>query len=256
MKLAIYKVFIRPKLEYGAPLISGWIAANPTRRKHWDSLNGFHQEVMKWILPMANWRVASALLAAPTPEDRFQGLACSFVQHMGKMADRHPARYLLQDWSKRLPWVDSVLLPRLAKSKLFVKLSRITVGGKAVRLAVALKDWYLNSLTQNSKLAKLISKKCRVGRYGPDSCLFIEDDAVRKIALQWRCNTFSYDKQCPCGRRFVRSCVGRCLQADSNGLLPEVLTGEGHYCCLDENLNNRLYDRFANQIDHVLSRLK
>jgi hypothetical protein len=243
-------------MEYGAPLIFQWIQSGMDGVELLDPMVQLHTEVVKWILPMApHLNIASAVLSLAKPLDRLESLAAMLVRHLGKMAPDHPGRLLLTDWSAKIPWPQSVLLPRLGKQPLFAKLlERATHSGRSEKTESRI--WSLELLTDDFPLACLISNRCRVKCYGHDRCLFIDDQKVRSQALQWRCNSFALNKRCICGDTFTRSHVGKCLVARLPDVLPDLLEdlGESRYfCCLDQALNQCDYELFAKYAEFTLS---
>lgn len=246
IKLAIFKSFVRPQLEYGAPLLHSWIRSSADRFSTWDPVTAFYHAAVKWILPMApNWCAALVTLAIPKPAQRAEGLAASFVRHVNRMAPEHPGRLMLAHYRSRPPWPASVLLPRAFSIPLF---DHVTAVSKKLDIgfSTALKGWHLDAIETYSSLARLMTRACRKSTYGPDSCCFIEAEPLRTRALQWRLNSFSPKLNCLDRHRFLRSCVNRCLldRLPLDLRHPDLPHDVTHYCVLDELLNDKDYDKF------------
>jgi hypothetical protein len=240
VKLCIFKVFIRPILEYGGPLISKWIHANQ-KEQLLEPMEDLYQGILKWILPSADRRLAAALLAIPAPQERYQGLGAMFVEHLHNMNAHHPARHLLQHWDRSPVWSPTVLLPRLARDTLYRDLhAKSRVSKRTARTELRL--WYLDGLKGKSKLSALIKDSCRVRRKGADRCIYIDDSEVRRQALLWRSNSLGFHWTCLCGSPFTRSHINRCLRQELG--LPQVAHSVKHYCALDDMLNEGAYPEF------------
>jgi hypothetical protein len=268
IRLHVTKFFIRSRLEYGLPLAYASCEGTPGGYAKFNPIQNALDQCTRWILPYVNsLGVASMLCGLNSAIDRARGLGATFVHHLQKMPDDHPARKAIAYWKQNPPWSPGILLPRCASSSLHSELQRSMIAPPAKNYDTALRTWYHSQLS-NLRLSTYISLKGRTSRGGPDKSLFIPVAHVRRAAILWRANlVWNVRYNCPNNHAFLRSCINNCrildnvlidrfawlADADGNLDLPGRPPNAGeHYCILDDLLNRGYYEHFEYGIDHLM----
>ena len=110
VKLAIFKAFIRPVYEYGAPVIYHWCNSTKESMKPVEALQ---TTVLNWVVGVAHRdAVVRSLTGVTTVSARFTVLAVKFLDHLRKMHSQHPAQHLCEYFISHRPWPVSSVLPR------------------------------------------------------------------------------------------------------------------------------------------------
>lgn len=252
VKISIYKVFIRPGLEYGAQLIST-LPTNLTQSPYAE-LEQIQAKALSWILPSSkNMTISAALLGIPTIANRFKQLGCTFVLHLKNMDPANPCQLIHQKLRQTPPWRSEIILPRAFLNKLYATLSIQT--GPDTTLKTLLRRWTLETLA-SSRTGKLISTMARQNRYGPDFTTAIRDPVLRKAAIAWRINTWGHQRLCPHEHKFRKSCLTQCetfQQIQVQTETPDL--GTPHKSALDDALNTRNLDLFRHLLQLLESKL-
>jgi hypothetical protein len=250
VRLTILKSFIRPKLEYGFPLLAAYqrnldtvqvygpdFRENDTQRRRrlkedlFVPARNLQDQVLKWIIPCAGTAThAAAVLGIPDIRDRAEGLGCHFVTHMRQMPEDHPARDLVRHYLQQVAYPQEALLPSayvptveedLAHPKanqlfkLFERRQRQNLERNNHREAVGIesmvKKWYIERLEKVAITAKYICRTSRANGTGADQCLKWTDHQARNWALRWRVGAFSSPRvTCPRNHLFTRRCINGC----------------------------------------------
>lgn len=106
-RLALYKAFLRPMLDYGAPLVTQAHAQWKRRKRRltdplcqtwpslWRSLETVQNKALSWIFncSLRSLPVLRSMTALGSLESRFQELACRFTWHIGKADQEMPVRH-------------------------------------------------------------------------------------------------------------------------------------------------------------------
>jgi hypothetical protein len=233
IKLGIIRAFARPVLEFGFQL------AHHSFRIDWKPAESIWDACLKFILPMApHPRIAGGILALPTMQERAEGLAASFCQHVSRMAHDHPVR-IVSTLLDELGFFPRRLGHRIPQTRLYRRLSS-EISPKT-RFPCLLRKWYLQKALQRSLSGRYIHSKSRVRQLGPDKSIFLPAD-VANDALAWRCGSLGNRRKCPSGlHQFNRACPNQCL---SNILPPlehfnrKPNDAPRHYGRIDEYLNH------------------
>lgn len=237
IKMTIYKTFIRPRLEYGGQLAI-------YRPLSLELVEQTQQDALKWIIPYAPHHQAVSAVTALLPLDiRLSALAATFGQHCENMALDHPARRLLAEVVGPPPWNESLLLPRVCNNRLYSHFKRLANQNDSTLTTIA-RRWQLEQLEEHTPYARYIARQCRRNTYGPDKLLFWGDAETRQKAVAWRVGSLYWNKTCPNGHQFKRSCIRNCILAAN---VPEhnrrrPINPPQHYCVLDHLLNLEEYD--------------
>ena len=265
VKLVIFKAFVRPLYEYGAPALFHWCQ---TTRESLASVEALQTRALNWVVGIAHRdSIVRCLTGVTTVSIRFKVLAVKFLDHLKKMHPEHPAHLLCSHFQTYRPWPMSSILPRCRLPALVESLPHISTQGLDPRqiLSLRLRELNLSSL-ENGKMASMILRCARQTAHhrehppvNPhmDSCLWIKDDIVRRKAIAWRCNTYGVRRKCLCGHPFRRTHVDGCIDVHFPATVDDYLgmrdqdIGENEslvhtsYNIVDCLLNHSLYDIFA-----------
>ena len=233
MKLAIFKCFIRPRMEYGAQLIGAFINEKNESIIDLSKPKEVQDAALKWILPYSPSPLSTAgILAVPEVVTRCRALSALFALHIRYMAEDHPIHPFLAQVIGAGPWAPGLILPRAARPKLLEKHEReMDPRDKRVSVATFIKRWVIAELESRSKVACYVSRSSRVKTYGPDKTIYWKDAKTRSLALQWRVGSFGHHRLCPVphegeraqrGQTFRRTCIQYCLMAhpDATAQMP------------------------------------
>jgi endonuclease/exonuclease/phosphatase family metal-dependent hydrolase len=266
-RLLVYKTFIRPLLEYGAPMICHWLMTPKKRRKKrprispstststststWKELEAVQDQALFWIFGTTRPRpVLLSISSLGTMQHRFQELACRFTFHLDRLDPSNPATSLIGHVSSLS---ESSLLRRCKSHPLRVSYDQLKAFQPTASLRSFLVSHRLASLSTKSRLVKYILPSCRTGQSQIDSLLFLTSSSLFKKAFYWRRNVLGLGYTClACSLPFNRCHIHRC------SLLPPIVplsSSEPNYTVLDELLNTRRYNEFLSSWLIVSSQL-
>lgn len=235
VKLMIYKSFIRPSFEYGAPLV---VSIPPQMTTDiFQQLNDFNSRCLKWIVPYgSNTTIISTVIGLPTIQNRFKTLACLFVQHLNTMNSDNPCTRITAQLQESIPWVANVILPRAQRNQLYKDMIKQVTPDLTMRTLI--RRWNNEKLTNGSRTGQLVQHS-RVGSSGPDFTVCIRDRALRQAALSWRTNSWGLRRICPSGHIFRKSCISNCLSEIQQLQPPTRIDKVPHFSSLDDALYSK-----------------
>lgn len=258
-RLCIYKSFVRPLLDYGAPVLCHWLMTPRQRRRKrprgadltLKNLDAVQDQALLWVFGYHRPRpLLLSLSALGSLRHRFAELACRFTYHLERCDSANPARSLLD---RRPALAASSLLRRCQSHPLRTLFDSSRASEPRLLLTTFLIRDRLTAISQKSKLARYILPSCRSPNSQLDSLLFIQDVNLRQQALSWRRNVFGLRQVCSkCDRPFNRGHVNRCA------LLPpptDPSLSDPHYSILDEHLNRCSYQDFQSALNTLSSQL-
>ena len=245
----IYNTFLRPKLEYGAPLTYEF-----HKFAHVKSLlepvQKLQNEIVAWIFnsDLKKAKVLHGILGALTVEQRFSHLRCSFQLHLNHLASDNPIRSLissantlqfLHSFRQQQLYNEFLLLPDLPPdmelSKLKLSLSAFLLSRRSVILSQT-KSILVNYIAPNSRMDSLV-----------DKVLFCPAK-YQRLFLAWRRGTLFLSTVCICGQRWHRGHI-HCLSVPNlseeqrEGFLRGKEVMWKNYCEVDYLLNNQEWER-------------
>jgi hypothetical protein len=272
IRTGIYKVFIRPVLEYGLPIyffyqqFAGTGTASPSIKSQVATIDAMLKEehllALSWIFNVRKPRKIHASLAGmPLYAHRLKYLAGSLILHLDRAPEttvlalrRKDSRNFtgvtrLLRLTHRLDWVTEFhrLPPVNGKTQSWSSFGK----GKLMDL--------LTNAVEYGTMANVCTKKSR-NSSGMDLTLLIYDRDVRKLAIAWRCNVFPRGSKCPeCTNDFDRGHANHLMERYERsypvlGKLKRRFEMEvsarrlkhekHHYTWLDFLLNEGLYKLF------------
>lgn len=256
-KLAIYKAFIRPIIEYAAPLIPAMHAiatqSRPRKKKKPPdpiaSMNEIQAKALSWIFGRRSPAPALLSLSGLAPMTlRLEELSARFLLHLIKMCDSNPLKRIVTDPALQSPRLKKILkqIPDLPSPLGFISIKY---------------HFYEKRLSFFSSMPSILARyilPCSRMNSGMDFCMSIPSSPLRRSIIRWRCNATRLRSQCSnCGSTFLRAHLAKCpdvletCATTFNLSLTALLTnaaatiqGVHHYTLLDHLLNLRQYSLF------------
>jgi predicted transcriptional regulator len=235
-KLMIFKIFIAPKLEYGAPLLFA-TASIPNLQKVVD-------DSMMWIFKSRHPSITAAFAGICPFAERLKLLAAGFTDQLSNAQNE----ILKSIWHEG-PSPTQQLWPRLRKSEELENWKRQATILKISWLTLR-KKFQIGKAQEKTILSKLVSSECW-SKSGVEYSFKIEDPRIRNAALRWRTGSMFTLQKCPgseLGRihYFNRGCINysdcklvNILPAAARSTPLERLQGAYQkYSTLDQLLND------------------
>ena len=243
IKLHIFRIYIRPMMEYSAPLIFynlnekvlSFLTSdkNQSKKIDYSDIKTYHEVTKKglnWIVEHKKSNSATALLGIPTTIVRLYCLAIKLQHHMKKMDKSNPL-YIAFNPPPGVAALDSVMYSMTGKyykwRELFTTFSYFGPTSMTYEEQVNHPDKRINEILfyfiNKNKMGKVILPIARVNNNemdtvdkmglitSTDKCVFIRNSFVRNMAVSWRVNSFLFGSSCPiCGNEFRRSHINLC----------------------------------------------
>ena len=249
-RLVIYKTFIRPCLEFGAPLLNAHYNEE-LKDSVLSPLSVIHKAALKWILPYSpSDSMVAIVTALPDVRTRFQALGCSFVEHMKRRDLTHPATLIIL---KPGPFALPLILLRAYRNPLHSTLWHQVTPKLCLKTIV--KKWVLETICHHTRTGRAILPKSRCDRYGPDRCLFISDNTIRTSIISWRVNCLPKSLVCPLGHRFTKRCITD-RHFDLNWPITPTILDCPNYCMVDYLINEKQYQEASSLLQQLMQKLE
>jgi hypothetical protein len=198
IRYIIYNTFLRPKLEYGAPLIYAFAAKNGV----FDPIQQVQNEAIMWIFNATtkHLKVLRGILSALTIEQRFSHLRCSFQLHLQHSAKNNPIRKLIN--TKQKP------ISALNKNSLYERFLKIeNLSSNHLQLKKVMFDFLTTERSailskSTSILVNYISRSARTD--GLVDKVLMAPAQYQRMFLSWRRGALFSKCKCPCGQTWHR----------------------------------------------------
>ena len=188
VKLAMYKMFVRPRMEYGAPLL----AALGCSRRKLRPLADLQCDAVRWITGRPQPKNVLAFMTGLQPiELRFQQLKTMCIGHIHRLPLAHPLN----------------MCGRHKKNSLHAKILKTPYVGELSNSAF--RAFYAKRAAPRHTLCRIMSLPNRGNLYTADTALLM--DGGCKSAIKWRTNAYHKKHVCLCGVPFTRAHVETCL---------------------------------------------
>jgi len=261
IRVAIFKSFVRPTYEYGAPALYHLFN---TKCISLIKAEKFQTRAIRWTVGLSKKKdkLAIALADLPKVEDRFYILAISFMNHIEQSAMSNPIQKIRRAFFNP-PWPPNSILPRVLNEKILFQhlpnLERNEEEPLHLFVLRRIREFVDRKYSSSGILPSLILRSCRRANsdfnktYGMDRCLYIRDYDIRRSAILWRANVYGMRRRCPvCKQQFTRAHVDRCnllagLRLGNTQLLVEQDRMDyphlenTSYGTIDHLLNNKKY---------------
>ena len=202
-------------------------------------------DAVRWIFHKRQPQATLESLAGlNTVHLRFEELTAHLRLHLTHLAEDNPLRY----------WTDNGLGNGITNAAATFMLP----AEKTAKSITALyRARSMQHAARRNRLAGYIDPACRLAS-GIDACLTIQNQRLRSLAINWRCNTFGVFQKCrtcnvPFTRRHVQ-CVRTPLRRALAAQYAEAIKAEGALATLtflDFLLNKREYNIFKGCINTI-----
>lgn len=208
-RLRIYKQYLAPMFEYGAPLVCAWLDASPANKASFYQATRKFKDLIAWVghCTPSRYNIIANLCGLPSSEARFRHLRTAYQWVLEQSHPDNPLKRILGSitlrpihrfaWNLRIdqPWKEFKRLadftPTVPKAlrRYLSKLRRSTVLREA----------------QNAHLTALVPFDSRKvpGLSLADNSL-AAPIASQELLFQYRRGTFLHGFICLCGNRFHR----------------------------------------------------
>jgi hypothetical protein len=216
-KIIIYKTFIRPIIEYNAPLLAAFLNCNPDSKEQLlQPLTTLHLEAHKWIFYTQKYeQVLTFMTGILPPQYRLQELQVRNINHLNSTHFDNPYNALEQYLSSHPPWNTRTIIPRLRKHPWQTLWSNSKEAQEAIPPQA-----YLNAQKQflwNLAIQAILKDAGLLCHYieldkvsHMDPILKLKDNNLRQEAIKWRRNKWCTNRQCHCGETLTRGHFIRC----------------------------------------------
>ena len=202
-RYVIYNTFLRPKLEYGAPL-SYAFKQYSTSKELLDPIQKLQNEAIAWVFNsnVNKMKVLEGILGTLTVEQRFYHLRCSFQLHLNQSARSNPIRLLIQ-MSYRSQYLFTLRNDELydqfsntpdlptAHQQLKIRMSEFLLSRRSGIISKS-KSVLVNYIPITSRMAGLVDK------------VLIAPIQFQRLFLSWRRGALFLNRVCICGERWHR----------------------------------------------------
>jgi hypothetical protein len=254
-KVSMFKIMVRPILEYCAPATSIWLEQTTFKSKEIkDDLAALDNEILKFVFGHnTNRKVIMQWMSFIEPSiNRFQNLRIMSFRHFGKLNNENPAKKVLE----KVKFKNTSTLYKLTlKTKEWTQW--ITTTGPNVPCSKFLMGLWKSSLSsKKSKLMSYIFDSARSNALGVDGWMNATDFKTLSFCFGWRAGLLWAKRTCTgCNESFKRKCLNECglaakirdefydLDQDYATWLTEAMNIDGHYTLLDSLLNHFCMDK-------------
>jgi len=231
----VYQMFLRPQLEYGAPLIQSFLRT----KKNYDSIQQLQNNAVAWIFNSSagHIKVLEGILGVLSVGQRFSHLRCSFQLHLENTTEDNPVRSLIRS---------SQNLSCLRNDKLYTEFqSSSDLPSSYPELKQAMSMFLLTRRTliisqMKSNLVHYIAKTSRTS--GLVDKVLTSPVRYQRMLLAWRRGILFLLHKCVCGNPWNRGhipCLSKVTLSIEHNMEFEKCRGEysKNFCEVDYLLN-------------------
>ena len=217
-RLRVYKQFLAPMFEYGAPLVWAWATENAQNRESFRHGCAGFRDLMAWISNTSDGRhlVTSNLCGLSSLDERFRRLGVAYQLIIEQMSSQNPLKQLLAQSHSQSALLS--FLKSLGDNPGYAKFKRVTNFQPTLRLALSrfLRQELQESVQQESLSSHLTSLILMSSRKVPGLSLadisLAAPVPTQSLLLQYRRGVFMLNSSCACD--------------------PEIRFHRGHETCL------------------------
>jgi hypothetical protein len=254
IRWAIYRTFVRPQMEYGAPLLKAFVdmRSDPSILK---PLQLLHDRALRWVLCASDTSfhpvIHEGILGALPVYDRFTHLRCRFQLHLDQSFAQNPLRKILRNPLTTL----GKLVSHLRKDALYDSFKRTreykdapihTKDSDSNLLSeylLSLRSAHLRNREVGKVLLKYISPRSRTDRL-TDKVLYAPPQFQTEFIAWRRGALFGHQKCIKCRENWHRGHI-KCL--------PSVLLPLKLECIWQDEIRDRHPGQNFSRIDFLLN---
>jgi len=272
-RLYCYKAYIRPVLEYGAPIMFHYLdslpcltlAGMPKKRKRrkeeedprqkvaslWKALEAVQDAALAWIFSTrAKPPILRSISGLGHLQDRFAELAARFTYHLETMAVDNPGRSMILRMTSQSP-PDASFLLRSRMTLLRIELEAhhpFTLRPSSMDMTLFFARRRLEILEAKWKLPARIPFDVRRPPSFLDPVICIPSKKIRCLAIKWRTNIFGQYCRCSvCNTPYTSSHIQQCRLLSVPSVALDLLLNNGEY---------QAFFQLATELQSKLTRLR
>jgi len=201
VRLVIYRTFLRPQMEYGAPLMHCFRQITGGIKLYVD-LHEAQKSALAWVLntSIVHYKVNQGILGVLPVDERFSHLRTMFQEHIRSLHQSNPLKVLLESQQN---WKPNVLLRHLLGDSRYQQyLAEVYEPSPNALQAFLLSlrrdyiyqkgDILVNYVLPSARNRSLVDKVL----YAPAKC--------QKEFISWRCGRLFMRNKCICGGQWNR----------------------------------------------------
>jgi hypothetical protein len=254
-RLAIFRSFVRPVIEYCLPLLTKWISRQDNKDYLFKKLGKLHKTGIEWIFDKRTpTSVLESMSGVGSFNFRVKQLEFTLANHLRTLNESNP---LTVRWrSSFLSANKNFILSTTRSSELLTEWkSYIKNEKRPLKLRTWLKHKKIQSFLEGPGILQhYITNMCRA-KSSMDICLTQKLNISRK-AVSWRCNRAFSGVLCPvCGLTFNRGHLERCgiyNLIDTNQQILKLRNSNEYKTDLKEILNSITTHRKGNIINYTV----
>jgi len=205
VRMVIYRTFIQPQMEYGAPLIDSFHKA-VSSHDFYNSLYDAQKKSLAWVLGCSttNYKVNEGILGVLPISKRFSHLRTLFELHRLSLTPNNPLHILLTSNDK---WSTKIMLTHLRSNALYNKFIETENNDSKYRLQ-RLRAFLISERRQyiNKNAGILVNYISPESRSSPSLVDKVISAPVlfQKTFISWRQGKMFYRSKCICGQSWTR----------------------------------------------------
>jgi hypothetical protein len=274
-RLLIFKVFVRPILEYCLCLVYIWAKLERNRLASFDLV---YKETIATCMQFvfqskSRSQICLSLAGLGSAENRLEILHASFSRHFDSCVLSNPL--VSMSLSTLSASTDRFLLPHLKKSEIYIKFR--AYNSKQIRKEdkLSYSTWAFNARAYSmdhkpSTLKLLWYASERLVNSDLSDCVFRFPTDLAVAAIKWRIGTLFLNRKCCCGEQCNRRHINTCILQDfppakaitmeqfyreQQSLITCKFGDNHHFSVLDAVLNVNHSSSFRILLDHIYSML-
>lgn len=203
-RVQVFKQYLAPMVEYGAPLVWAWLEATPQDRSRFTASSAEYGKLMGWISNTSDqrYRVTANLCGLPSLTSRFQHLFTAYQLVLDRTEATNPLKQMIRE-AKELTGKSHFMMA-LAQDEEFNRFKETSRFEPTVSRALSmfLRQQRYRSVAQEAQkaaLTRLIPMNSRKvpGLYLADISLSASVD-IQPLLLQYRRGVFMFNSRCAC----------------------------------------------------------
>jgi hypothetical protein len=274
-RLLIFKVFVRPILEYCLGLVYIW--AKLERNRLASFVLVYKQTIatcMQFVFQSkSRSQICLFLAGLGSAEHRLELLHASFSRHFDSCVLSNPL--VLMSLSTLSASTDRFLLPHLKKSQIYIQFRAYNSKQLRKEDKLSYSTWAFNARAYSmdhklSSLKMLWYASERLVSSDLSDCVFRFPDDLAAAAIKWRIGTLFLNRKCYCGEQCNRRHINTCIlqdfppakaikmekfYKDQQSLINRKFGDNHHFSVLDAVLNVNHSSSFRILLDHIYSAL-
>jgi hypothetical protein len=207
-RLRVYKQYIAPMFEFGAPLVECWRQCSKANERAFIEAFKPWKKLMTWINggSKASARLTANLLGLIPSTKRFQHLKTQYALVMTQLSQDNPLCSILHTKSSISAFTRALQIDRPFNSFLTTTTDEPALKVQLQTHLLKLRWVIIEKESHRTKMSRIVPMDCRQvpGLHLADITLAAPPNAQRML-FAYRRNCFGQRKKCPCGQPYLRT---------------------------------------------------